>query len=87
MYVVPTYTTSTHLYIISSPIIPKIHVNSYSRYLNGRTRALRLQGDQYENDSPPSIIKYYTYNITAYVAQFSDCNNRNNDSKYISNDK
>ena len=74
MYVVPTYTTSTHLYIISSPIFPKIHVNSYSRYLNGRIRALRLQGDPYENDAPHLLL------YTVYVAQFSDCNNRNNDS-------
>ena len=73
MYVVPTYV------YISSPI-PKIRVNSYSRYLNGRIRALRLQGDPYENDAP-------IYYNTVYVAQFSDCNNRNNDSKYISNDK
>ena len=33
------------------------------------------------------MILPHLYNITAYVAQFSDCNNRNNDSKYISNDK
>ena len=88
-----TYVRCTYLHYFYTFVyniiyhISKIHVNSYSRYLNGRIRALRLQGDQYENDSPPSIIKYYTYNITAYVAQFSDCNNRNNDSKYISNDK